>query len=86
MRSVLTGGHVRRGFLSVGYKPGSANSDGPSDRSQPWRLDRAGVPGAGGICSLQLSLPRILLPSCPRDAPGENGLFCFTRLYITYLL
>lgn len=28
-------------------------------------------------------LPRVLLPSCPGDTPGEKGLLC---LYITYLL
>lgn len=30
--------------------------------------------------------PRVLLPPCPQDAPGENGLLGFICLYITYFL
>lgn len=40
----------------------------------------------GWLCPLQLSLPRVLAPSFPRDPPSEKGLLCFSHLYITYLL
>lgn len=44
------------------------------------------VSWAAPVRPLQLSFPRVLPPSCPWDTPGENGLLCFTCLYITYLL
>lgn len=48
-------------------------------------LARAKVP-AGPCLSPSALLAQTPCPSHSRDPPGEKGLFCFTCLYITYLL